>query len=316
MQTMKARRAGRDGTWSEGREHAEHERAEDAGGLGDTREARVDVIDVVVRCRNEMPFTARTLDALARQKAPRARVLFIDCTSTDGSREAAEEVGARIVDLAPEAYVPGRALNTGMQMTRSPVVAFVNADAIPQGEGALARLIAPLLRGDLAAASFGRQIARPDADGLTKLDYARAFGASAPARMRRGAFFSMAASAVRRDVWEALPFDDALRYSEDVDWTQRAAALGWTVAYVPEAVFEHSHSYDLRAHLKRRAGEGAADKAIFRLGAPSIVGDLVRPLAGALVRDARSGALSPKAIAVRVAQAAGYFSGRRSAAQG
>ena len=165
------------------------------------------------------------------------------------------------------------------------------------------------------AASFGRQIPRPDADPLTKIDYARAFGEQASVHTRRGSFFSMAASAVRRSVWEALPFDGALRYSEDVDWTQRAAALGWTVAYVPEAAFEHSHSYDLRAHLKRRTGEGAADKAIFRLGAPSLVGDLLRPLAGSIVRDARARVLSPSGVAVRVAQAAGYFAGRRSAMQ-
>lgn len=272
-------------------------------------------VDVVVRCRNEMPYTERTLEGLLRQRAPRARVLFIDCSSTDGSREIAEQAGARLVDLAPEEYVPGKVLNMGMKMTESAVVAFVNADAIPQDEGALARLVAPLLKGDSTAATFGRQLARPDADPLTKVDYARAFGDGSTVRTRRGAFFSMAASAIRRDVWEALPFDEELRYSEDVDWTQRASALGWSVEYVPEAIFEHSHSYDLRAHLKRRRGEGRADKAIFRLGPPSVVGDLIRPLAGSLVRDARAKVLSPSGVAVRVAQAAGYFAGRVSSAR-
>lgn len=274
-----------------------------------------DVVDVVVRCRNEMPFTERTLAGLAMQRAPRARVLFIDCSSSDGSREAAVSAGARVVDLAPEAYVPGRVLNAGMEMTRSNVVAFVNADAIPLDEGALGRLVAPLFRVTRVAATFGRQIARPDADLLTKVDYARAFGDRAPVQTRRGAFFSMAASAIRRDVWEALPFDEELCYSEDVDWTQRVSALGWGVQYVPEAVFEHSHSYDLRAHLKRRSGEGRADKAIFRLGPPSVVKDLLRPLAGSIARDVRARALSPSGLAVRVAQAAGYFAGRRSAAR-
>ena len=277
------------------------------------RSRELEVVDVVVRCRNEMPFTERTLAALARQRAPRARVLFIDCSSTDGSREAGESAGARVIDLAPEAYIPGRVLNSGMEMTESAVVAFINADAIPLDDGALGRLVAPLLGAEKVAATFARQVARPDADPLTKVDYARAFGDRAPVQTRRGAFFSMAASAIRRDVWEALPFDEKLRYSEDVDWTQRASALGWGVEYVPEAVFEHSHSYDLRAHLKRRSGEGKADKAIFRLGPPSVVKDLLRPLAGSIVRDARAKVLSPSGVAVRVAQAAGYFAGRVSA---
>jgi len=277
------------------------------------RSRGLEVVDVVVRCRNEMPYTERTLAGLAWQRAPRARVLFIDCTSTDGSREAAEGAGVRLMDLAPEAYIPGKVLNMGMEMTSSPVVAFINADAIPLDDGALGRLVAPLLGEGKVAATFARQVARPDADPLTKVDYARAFGDRAPVQTKRGAFFSMAASAIRRDVWEALPFDEKLRYSEDVDWTQRASALGWAVEYVPEAVFEHSHVYDLRSHLKRRTGEGKADRAIFRLGAPSVVKDLLRPLAGSIVRDARARVLSPSGVAVRVAQAAGYFAGRVSA---
>lgn len=260
-----------------------------------------------------MPYTRRTLEGLSRQRAPRARVLFLDCRSTDGSREAAVAAGVHVTDLDPAAYIPGRVLNMGMEMTSSAIVAFINADAVPLDEGALGRLIAPLAGGGPVAATFGRQVARSDADVQTKADYARAFGERAEVRTRHGAFFSMAASALRRDVWESLPFDAALRYSEDVDWTRRASALGFTVTYVPDAVFEHSHSYDLAAHWKRRVGEGAADRAIFRLGEPSVWSDLLRPLAGSIVRDARSGVLSPTGLAARLAQAAGYFAGRRRA---
>lgn len=261
-----------------------------------------------------MPFTARTLAGLATQRNTVARVLFIDCRSTDGSREAAEAAGVEIEDLEPSSYVPGRVLNMGMRRTRSSVVAFVNADAVPLADDALARLCAPLERGDDVVATYARQLARPDADRLTKLDYARAFG-DRVLEVRLGPFFSMAASAIRRDTWERLPFDEDLRYSEDVDWVRRASALGWRVEYVPDARFEHSHVYDLRAHYKRRAGEGTADAAIHRLGPPSAVADLARPLVGSVVRDARAGVLSPVSVATRAVQALGYFTGRRRAAR-
>lgn len=274
----------------------------------------MEVVDVVVRCRNEMPFAARTLAALAAQRNPRARVLFIDCRSTDGSREAAEAAGAQIEDLEPSAYVPGRVLNMGMRHTRSPIVAFVNADAIPLSDDAVGRLCAPLEKGGDVVATYARQLARPDSDRLTKLDYARAFGDEV-LEVRLGPFFSMAASAIRRDTWERLPFDEDLRYSEDVDWVRRASALGWRVGYVADARFEHSHVYDLRAHFKRRVGEGTADAAIHRLGRPSAVRDLARPLVGSLVRDARMGVVSPVSVATRAVQAAGYFAGRRRAAR-
>lgn len=267
------------------------------------------VIDVVVRCRNEMPHTQRTFKRLLEQEGLEPHITLIDCQSTDGSREAAEAAGVRIRDLDPEDYVAGRVLNLGMQMTESPIVAFVNADAVPLHPEAIDRLVAPLADPRVAA-TFGRQLSRPDADELTRCDYERSFGALESVKTRFGRFFSLAAAAIRRDVWERIAFDTHLRYSEDIDWTGRATALGYTIRYVPDAVFEHSHLYDLRGHFVRRAGEGEADAPIRRIGAPSIIRDLAKPLVGSLVRDIQAGVISPRSLAVRVSQATGYFVGR------
>ncbi|MBK8171122.1 MAG: glycosyltransferase family 2 protein [Sandaracinaceae bacterium] len=268
-------------------------------------------LDVVMRCRNEMPYTKRALEALATQTGLVARVLFIDCHSSDGSREAADEAGARIVDLDPAQYIPGRVLNRGMRETASEFVAFINADAIALRADSLVRLIAPFERHENVIATYARQLARPDADRLTKVDYARAFPTAKALGVTHGHFFSMAASAVRRSGWEVLPFDEKLKYSEDVDWSLRAASLGWLSTYASDSEFEHSHVYDLKAQYKRHAGEGTADTHIHRLSKASVVSDLLRPLAGNLLRDARAGVVSPSAIATRIAQAAGYFTGRR-----
>ncbi len=265
-------------------------------------------LDVVVRCRNEMPHARRTLEGLASQRGVRARVLFLDCASTDGSLEAARDAGARVLPIVPGDYVPGAVLNLGMRETASPLVAFVNADAVPLESDALERLLEPFAAPDVAA-SFARQVARPGADRQTRLDYARAFG-DAPSPMQHGVFFSMAASAIRREVWRALPFDERLRYSEDADWTQRAGALGWRAVYMPASRFEHSHDYDLPGQLKRRAGEGKADTAIFRLGAPSPVRELLRPLAGSVLRDLRGGVIGVRPALVRASQALGRYRGR------
>ena len=272
-------------------------------------------VDVVVRCRNEMPHLRRTLAALAAQEGVAPRVLFLDCESTDGSRGAAADFGVQIHEVKQAEYVPGAILNRAMAMTRSEVVAFVNGDAVPLDPFALAKLVEPLRSGGSElAATWARQVPRPDADRATRADYLRAFG-DAPVPLRRGQFFSMAASAVRREAWTALPFDERVRYSEDADWTVRAAALGWRALYVPGARFEHSHRYALREHFRRRAGEGAADAAIHRLDGPSPVADLLRPLAGAVLRDVRSGGLRPGGVLVRAAQALGGFAGRRAASR-
>lgn len=269
-----------------------------------------EVVDVVVRCRNEMPYTEQTIVGLLRQSSLRARILFMDCGSTDGSREAANAYGLRIEDVAPERYVPGVVLNRAMRETSSEIVAFVNADAVPQSSRVLADLVAPLKASERTAATFGRQVPRKNAERLVSLDYQRAFGAESVVRTRRGLFFSMAASAVRRSVWRSMPFDERLQYSEDVDWTSRVAGRGFEVRYVPEATFEHSHNYTLREEFRRRQGEGQADARIYELDRPSIAGDLMRPLLGALLRDARAGEANAHSVATRTVQATGYYAGR------
>jgi rhamnosyltransferase len=268
-------------------------------------------LDVVVRCRDEMPRAEAALAALAAQWGCTARVLFIDCGSIDGSREAAVRAGCRVVDWDRDAYRPGEVLNRGMELTTSDVVAFVNADAIALGSHALRALVDPF-RDPWLAASYARQVARPDADARTKADYERAFPASGELTTRFSPFFSMAASAIRRSAWRRLPFDASLRYSEDVDWACRVRALGYGVAYASEAEFEKSRDYGLRGHFRRRRGEGTGDRLIHHLGPPSLMRDLARPLAGSVVRDAQALILSPSGLATRVFQAAGYYVGRRS----
>lgn len=268
-------------------------------------------VDVVVRCKDEMPFTRRTLTELGLQVPSLGKIVFIDSGSKDGSRECAEEFGCTIIDIQPHEYIPGRVINMGMNKTSAPHVAYVNADAIPLSGKAVELMVRALREDAQIAATFGRQVARPDASALTKSDMARAFGEVAPVRTARGAFFSMAASAISRSVWEKQKFSEILKYSEDVDWTYRVQQAGFSVRYIPEARFEHSHDYNPQATRKRHYGEGVADTEIYQLSEPQMWADLGRPLIGNLVRDARRGLLSPHNALIRWKQATGYYSGRR-----
>ena len=74
----------------------------------------------------------------------------------------------------------------------------------------------------------------------------------------------MATAAARRADLIEHPFDEAIRYSEDVEWAHRRPIR---IAYAPEAKVEHSHNYTLAELKKRFFGEGAADAVIFGLQA-------------------------------------------------
>ena len=46
---------------------------------------------------------------------------------------------------------------------------------------------------------------------------------------------------IRRDLWEALPFDETIAGVEDRDWAKRVLGRGYRVVYEPAASVYHFH---------------------------------------------------------------------------
>jgi rhamnosyltransferase len=263
-----------------------------------------------MRSRNDMPLVEKTLAALRTQDLPLELVSF-DNESTDGTTAAVRAQADRVHTVPAGTYVPGRVLNQAMAATAGEVVVFVNADCTPQDSQWLRALIAPF-QDQRVAATFGRQIPRPGCWRLYARDTENTFGDGLQQRRWRHCF-SMAASAVRRSVWAALPFREDLTYSEDIDWTWRVRQQGHTLQYVPEAVAMHSHNYTPAQLYRRQYGEGRAEAAIFAWTAweASLLRYSLLPCARQLLGDwrycLRRGALGAALAApvLRLAQGAG-----------
>jgi len=267
-----------------------------------------------MRARNDMPLVAQTLQALARQTVPFDLVAY-DNASGDGTREELARVASRVIDVPAGAYVPGRVLNDGMRATSGDWVVFLNSDCTPVDDRWLERLLAAA-DGPGIAAVFGRQVPRPGCHPIHALDTERAYGDGSLHRTWRH-FFSMASSAIRRSVWEAMPFSETLQYSEDIDWTWRARQAGHEIRYVPDAVVTHSHDYTLRQLYRRHLGEGRADARIYDFTAweRSLVRSTLLPYGRQVARDVRDlvrlgqWQAAFQAPVVRAAQFAGHRAG-------
>jgi rhamnosyltransferase len=142
------------------------------------------------------------------------------------------------------------------------------------------------LQDTACGASYGRQTPRPDCRSLFVKDTERAFG---DGHVSAGwlHFFSMANSAVRRDLLERYPFDTGIQYSEDIDWSYRMRNLGHKIVYVPDAPAMHSHNYTLGQSYRRHYGEGKAEAWIFRKGElnTSLLRYCILPLGREVLRD-------------------------------
>ena len=218
------------------------------------------VVSVVMRSHNDMPIVAETLRRLQTQRRPFVLVAF-DNASTDGTLEEIRKYTDRIHHVPAGAYVPGRVLNQAMAATDGEFVVFLNSDCTPRDDCMLDALLAGFAN-EKVAAVFGRQMPRPDCRPLMVKDTEETYGDGSRQRFWRHCF-SMAVSAIRRPVWERLPFKEDLAYSEDIDWTWRARGCGYEIRYAAGARVTHSHNYTLRQFYQRYFGEGRAEARIF-----------------------------------------------------
>ena len=244
-------------------------------------------VSIIMRSCNDSDVIRGTLQMVRAQTYTNYELWNFDSTSTDGTLDIIREFNTpqRIRLNDPASYNPGRVLNEAVAATGGDILVFLNSDATPENEDWLQQLIAPL-RDTACGASYGRQTPRPDCRSLFVKDTERAFG---DGRVSAGwlHFFSMANSAVCRELLESHPFDTAIQYSEDIDWSYRMRNLGHGIVYVPDAPAMHSHNYTLGQSYRRHYGEGKAEAWIFRNGelSTSFLRYCLLPLGREVLRD-------------------------------
>lgn len=276
------------------------------------------LVSILVRSRNDETFIGNTIQAVLDQKCPVPfQIICCDDASTDRTAEIIDSFPAVKRLPRPDGeYRPGRRLNYMIRHSDGDIIVFNNADAVPQNDQWLSELIAPILNGT-ADAVYGNQLPRKDADYLVRKDNLRAFGDGKTAA-KWNFFFSLATSAAKKSDLTEHPFDENIRYSEDVEWAHRRPIR---IAYAPAALVEHSHNYTLKQLKRRFYGEGFADAEIF--GArPSLFRELLSAAAetardlGFLLAHPRGLAELPGAPVRRLIQRYFHWKGTRDYVRG
>ncbi len=231
-------------------------------------------VALIMRSKNEMPYTRDVFEALERQTYRNYVLYNVDSGSTDDTLKVVRQHNpnpANIVEIAPEDYVPGKVLNMMIKAAHEPLIVLLNADAIPLDDQWLEKLLEPLLQG-AADGAISRQVARSDAHFIVKEDYSRAY---AMERFPNGVlvnFFSAVACAFRREIWDETKFYTG-GYAEDLAWCQECQAKGRRFVFVADSVVEHSHNYTLKGLYRKRFRQGVTFGTISGM-APSALGRL------------------------------------------
>lgn len=243
-------------------------------------------------------------------------IVAIDSGSRDGTRDLLVEAGARVLDLGGAPFGHGSARNRAAAAACGDVLLFLTQDVEPIGDGWLPPLL-EALEDPRVAGVFGRQVPRsasPEEAFLAKVNYA-----GRPRRLTRddlrtgfgpgATLFSNAFGAVRRAVWEAIPFLDIVM-SEDQAWALAALEAGHEIRYEPRAEVYHGHRFGFARAFRRNFDSGSSLQGLglargaWRVGAAHLLRE-VRWIAAQHGRSAM-----PHAIVVEAVRMLGFQCGR------
>jgi mycofactocin system glycosyltransferase len=292
-------------------------------GSGSCSAGLLSAVDVtaVIPVQRHADQLERTLSALAGEGL--ARIVVVDDGSRPEDAAAIAAVAQRWGALRmhrPRNGGPAAARNTGLAAVRTPLVAFLDADVVPD-PGWLASLLGHLA--DPAVVAVAPRVRSRPGDGGVRDRFERRHSpldlGGAPALVAprtRVAYVPTVLLVTRLAAIEAIGgFDETLRYGEDVDLVWRLFAARGTVRYQPEVGASHAPRASWGDWVRQRVGYGSAAAPLASRHPGDVpplsvswwsllawlLGGAGRPMAGAAVAGG-STALLPRKLRGRVSQ--------------
>lgn len=188
-------------------------------------------------------------------------IVIVDSGSTDATVSVASCYPGKVVLIAPEEFSFGRSLNLGCREAKGEFVVIASAHVYPVNKDWLEKLLVPFADPQVALV-YGKQRGDETTKYSERAIFARWFPDISNLRQDHP-FCNNANAAIRRSVWEQVPYDETLTGLEDLDWANRAMVLGHRIAYAGEAEIVHVHNETAEHICNRYRREAIAMKHIF-----------------------------------------------------
>lgn len=235
-----------------------------------------------------MDVIDKTLRGVFEQSLQNFEVIDFDNASTDGTFEKIKHFNTKIISIPEGSYIPGRVLNTAVELCDSEIIVFLNSDCIPLNRYWLENLIKPFEDPSVGAV-FSRQVPSKGVLSIVQIDTERAFGDGEEHKKWKH-FFSMASSAIRKSVWINDSFDERMLISEDIEWSYRIKKKGYKAIYAKDSMVEHSHNYSIKQLYHRHFKEGFDSVGIFSICDSKLnlfIKVFLLPFVYSIIRDSR-----------------------------
>lgn len=212
---------------------------------------KIPKVSIVINTLDQSGLTAQILDSVFRQRFRDFEVIVVDVGSTDGSFEVYARYPVKVLRYKARELNYAKAVNFGIRQARGHYVVRLSGDAIPADEHWLENLVGPLEADAQVAGVFSRWL-----NPAWNRNWFDAIYATMCFRDRREEFTEIptwlgTSGSLRRSLFDAYPFDETMRYCEDIDWSAQVQAAGYKIVYEPASKVYHIHRYNLASFLSR-----------------------------------------------------------------
>lgn len=217
-------------------------------------------ISIIIPTRNAEVYMDTLLTKLENQTIKPYEIIVIDTASKDKTQNICEahEI-VKFIQINDGEFDHGGTRNKAAKVAKGDILVFMTQDATPNTENFIEEIINKLGKDDVVA-SYGRQVARPDASYLEK--FAREFNYTKQElikskddieRLGIKTFFmtNVCSAFVKDEFWNIGGFPEKTILNEDMIISSRLILKDKKIHYAAKAEVIHSHDYTYIQQFKR-----------------------------------------------------------------
>lgn len=205
----------------------------------------------VIRTKNEATYLEKVLQGIQTQETTLCgiEVVVVDSGSTDQTIEIAKKYGCRIVQIKPEDFTWGHALNVGIHEASGKYIGIISGHCIPTNKNFVENAVQILEGYQKLAAIYGRQQPIPMMDPFEEVDLNYQYPDSILRLMSKGSIpehlgISNACCVLKKEIWRKIPFNKNVQSCEDGIWADMVMEDGESVGYTSKIGVYHSHPFN------------------------------------------------------------------------